>query len=434
MRENNHSLHHTEFYSFSVLPRKFTVESWLFSLYLGVAPVYWLPGVSPAVVGLLKATLVGAGVGMLVSRMATTGLIFFPRGLMGPVGFITLLLLSIPGLVQAREPFVAIKSVVDIGFSAIFLWCFYNLARQGSTIRMIFVRSLTIITLFAATTVVSILTGLPDWHVPSEMDPSASFTDAGFSSGRSAWSDSLALYLPSTLLLLTAKTSQKFVRPRVFFILMAGIILVSQIASGGRAGMLVSLFTIVAFMLVRSVRQMMRVFIAVGVLGAVTLVPLEFWISHLRLDRLSSSELSLTNLNAFSANRMKNYSLAVESIREQPFSGYGMGQVLMATDLGEVLEVHNLWLRLAVESGIFLPLFFLAMICAALCKLWQPTLRTPKNRDDRIVVFVLGLILLGGIAVSLFEPRAIIGTFQKTAVWWAAMGTLLGTYSRVRSH
>lgn len=414
------------------MPRKFTVESWLFSLYLGVAPVYWLPGVSPAVVGLLKATLVGAGVGMLFSRMATTGLVLLPRGLMGPVGFVTLILLSLPGLVQAREPFVAIKFVVDIGFCVIFLWCFYNLARQGGgMIRMIFVQSLTSITLFAATTVVSFLTGLPDWHVPAEMDPSASFTDAGFGSGRTGWSNSLALYLPGTLFLLTAKTSQKFVRPRVFLILMVGIILVSQIASGGRTGMLVSLFTIVAFMFVSLVRRMVGVFVAVGVLGVVTLVPLEFWITHLRLDRFSSVESFLPNLNTFSANRIKTYIMAVELIREQPLRGYGMGQILMVTDLGEVLEIHNLWLKWATESGIFLPLFFLAMVCSVLCKSWQfLVLRTPKSTNDRIVVFTLALIVLAGIAVSLAEPRTPIGTFHNTAVWWAAIGILLGTYSR----
>ena len=409
------------------MPRKFTAESWFFSLYLGVAPVFWLPGVSPSVVGLLKATLVVAAVGVLFFRMATTGLVLLPRGLMGPAGFVMLLLLSVPGLVQAREPFVAIKFVVDIGICATFLWCFYNLARQGGTIRMIFVRSLTIITLFAAITVVSLLTGLPDWDVPSEMHHSLSFTDVGFSSGTTGWSLSLALYLPSTLLLFPAKTSQKFGWPLVFFILV-GIILVSQSASGGRSGMLVSLFTIVAFMFVIS-RWMVGV-LAVGVLGAVTLVPLDLWINHLRLEHLLSSELSLTNLDVFSSYRIKTDIVAVEMIGERMFSGYGMGQVRLPAGPISVIEVHNLWLRWAAESGIFLPLFFFAMICSALCKLWRLTLSTPKSRDDRILAFVLGLILLGGIVISLFEPRALIGAFQYTAVWWAAMGTLLGTYSR----
>ena len=409
------------------MPRKFTAESWLFSLYLGVAPVFWLPGVSPSVVGLLKATLVVVAVGVLFSRMATTGLVLLPRGLMGPVGFVMLLLLSLPGLVQAREPFVVIKFVVDIGICVVFLWCFYNLARQGGTTRMLLVRSLTIITLFAAITVVSLLTGLPDWHIPSEMNSSASFTEVGFNGRQTGWSLSLALYLPSTLLLLTAKTSQKFVRPLVF-ILMVGIILVSQIASGGRAGMLVSLFTIVACILVIS-RWMVGV-LAVGVLGAVTWVHLEFWIIHLRLEHLLSLELSLTNLNAFSTDRIKTDIMAVELIGKRMFSGYGMGQILLSTTPGDVIEVHNLWFRWAVESGIFLPLFFFAMLCSALYKLWWLTLSTPKSRDDRIVAFVLGLILLGGIVLSLFEPRVLIGAFQNTAVWWAAMGILLGTYSR----
>lgn len=413
--------------------RKFDIESWLLSLYLGVSPVYWLPAVSPAVVNSLKAALVVVAVCLLFSRLATTGLILFPSGLMGPVGFVTLLFLSIPGFVQAREPFVAIKFVVDVGICAVFTWCFYSLARQGSNIRVILVRSLTIITVLAVIMVVSILIGLRDWHIPSELDPSASFADAGFGSGRSAWSGALAVYLPNALLLLTTRTSQKFVHPRVLFILVVGILLGSQIVSGGRAGILVSLFVIVAFTFISSVR-MVGAFVAVGVFVAATLVPLEFWVTHFRLDRISSPEMSLINLNTLSTNRVNTYIMAVELIRERPFRGYGMGQVWMATDLGEVLAIHNLWFRLAVESGVFLPLFFLAMVCSALCKLWQLlALRIPKDTDDRIVAFALGLVLLAGIALSLVEPRTLMGTFQKTAVWWATVGILLGTYAKQKA-
>jgi len=414
--------------------RKFDVESWLLSLYLGVSPVYWLPAVSPAVVNSLKAALVVVAVWLLFSRLATTGLILFPSGLMGPVAFVTLLFLSIPGFVQASDPFVAIKFVVDVGIYAVFTWCFYSVARQGYNIRVLLVRSLTIITVLTAVVLVSIPIGLSDWPIPSELDPFASFADAGFGSGRSGWSGALAVYLPNALLLLTTRTRQKFVHPHVLFMLVVGILLGSQIVSGGRTGILVSLFMIVAFTFISSVRWMVGAFVAVGVFVAAALVPLEFWVTHFRLDRISSPEMSLTNLNTLSTNRVNNYIMAVELIRERPFRGYGMGQVWMATDLGEVLEIHNLWLRLAVESGIFLPLFFLAMVCSALCKSWQLlALRTPKETEDRIVAFALGLVLLAGIALSLVEPRTLMGTFQKTAVWWAAVGILLGTYAKQKA-
>ena len=414
------------------MPRKFTVESWLLSLYLGVAFVYWLPDVNPAVVWLLKAVLVGSAILGLFSRIAMTGLILLPRGLMGPVGFVTLLLLSIPGLVQAREPFLAIKFVVDVGICAVFLWGFYNMARQGSDIKVVLVRALIMISLVATLMVLSLLTGLTNWNVPSELDPfMPSFTEAGFSSSGGAWSEGIAIYLPITILLLIPRKSQNFVHQHVLFILVVGILIGSQLASGGRTGILVSLFTIIAFTLISSIRWMV-VFGLVGVLGTATLFSLEFWVTHLRLEPILSLELSLTNLNILSTNRIKTYIMAIELLREQPIRGYGMGQILISTGLdGEVVEIHNLWLRWAVECGIFLPLFFLAMVCSVLRQAWQLIgFGILKGTTDRIVAFLLGLILLAGLALSLFSPRALIGAFQSTAVWWAAVGALLGIYHR----
>lgn len=43
---------------------------------------------------------------------------------------------------------------------------------------------------------------------------------------------------------------------------------------------------------------------------------------------------------------------------------------------------------------------------------------------------LLMIALLGGLVITLYEPRMLLGSFQKTASWWAAAGILLAMRAR----
>ena len=184
---------------------------------------------------------------------------------------------------------------MDIAFGALFLWCFFNLRWQDVDLLLIFRRSVVIISLFAALTVVNKLTGLPDWHAPADL---AGFYQplirTGFGVGSTGWSNGLALYLPVALFLFMKGSGRGSLFRRVIGLVMVGCLFGSQFASGGRAGLLASLLTILAFIYF-SLPRWLKVSTILGLLLATAVSSLlvtttielpETWNTHLKLHRL----------------------------------------------------------------------------------------------------------------------------------------------------
>ena len=80
---------------------------WLLSVYLGTAPIYWLPGVSLQAVAAAKALLASLAVLAVLVEAIFRNQLRLPTGLLGPPGLLILVLLSTPGILQAETPFQA---------------------------------------------------------------------------------------------------------------------------------------------------------------------------------------------------------------------------------------------------------------------------------------------------------------------------------------
>ena len=413
--------------------RKFDAKTWLLSLYLGTAPVYWLPNMSASAVDMGKISLFVVAIGMVFFPVIATGKIHLPKGLWGPMGFWALIVLSTAGLLQAKDTSSLVGFVVDIVTGALFLWCFFNLRRQGVDFLLIFRRSVVIISLFAALTVANKLTGLPDWHAPEDLhEAHQSLFRTGFGGGSTGWSNGLALYLPVALFLFTKRTGRGSFLRRILGLVMVCCLFGSQLASGGRAGLLASLLAIVTFIILYLPRWP-KVSAIVGLLLTTTIASLllttaielpETWNRHLKLNRLPDKIESISDLEQFSSGRINASITAFERFKERPFLGHGNKQILMEY-INRQIEIHNLWLKWAVESGIFAPLFFLVMVVVLLLEARRLVAAHSKNMADRDAALAFGLIILSGIVVSQFEPNTLIGSFQNSAIWWAAVGSLL---------
>ena len=116
-------------------------KSWLLSLYLGLAPVYHLIG--DKYLHLFKAVLAVAAVAVVLIPPLLSGKLRLPARALGPPGFLALILLSAPGVVQAPAVFLNVMFVMDIGYAAGLMWCFFYLARQGENIPVILTRALS---------------------------------------------------------------------------------------------------------------------------------------------------------------------------------------------------------------------------------------------------------------------------------------------------
>ena len=409
------------------MPNQSRVRSWLLSLYLGGAPVYWLPGVNPDFLRSVKIGIFVLAVGSVFLHGRTVrGVV--PRGLLGPLGFIALVLCSLPGLVQAVDLTSMVESVMDIGFGAVFLWCFFNTQWRGDIDPgLVLGRSLVVISIFAALTVANFLTGLPHWQSPYGYG----LVEAGFGNKRTGWSNGLALYLPSVLFLLGDKPVGNSTIRQLFCLTIVICVISSQFLAGGRAGILMSLLTISVLMYLRPRFGLLT--ISVSLLIMLVAMP-ENWHVHLRLDGFAGGIQSLHDLDLISAQRIGGYMMAIELLKDRLWSGYGIGQVIYETSYGQLTEIHNLWLKWMVYCGVVVPMLFLAMVVRVLCIACRNLRHAARRKDlsDAVGPF---LILFLGALLSLVEPNVLVGAFQNSALWWAAAGTVMSqAFNRTWQH
>lgn len=143
-------------------------------------------------------------------------------------------------------------------------------------------------------------------------------------------------------------------------------ILSSQLISGGRAGILAGVFSllIIAWLLLpRKVgATLIIVLVSSGVLFS------DFAYDHLRFDRLDSA--SYDALNDFSADRLRAFSISLELFMEKPL-GYGFesGKVVTTNRFGYDRDIHNTWLRLLIDGGIFIVLSYF-LVVGSIIKRW----------------------------------------------------------------
>ena len=461
------------------------IATWLLGAYLGVAVAYWLPVLGRAPLGVLKMAAWGAAVGLVLAPAVLERRFRVPRGLLGPWGFAGVLLLSLPGLLRGRETGDLFRFLIDIGAGATFLWCFFDLARRGVDLKPIFRRAALIVCALGGVALLWAASLIPDWSVPCNRLWSFDIRN-GFGVRSTGWAIGLGLYLPA-LVFLTDRAPPRGWPPwtvPVGVAAAAGLLVGSQFASAGRAGLLMSGLTVLAFLVMRSSRRVGILILAGGVLFAFAVLDRTCF-RHLSLPAptpsvarapaspaddeaaseaetaeaeaetgtdawwvpkivrapapqvevvkyaraLESARATGNTLNFVSGHRVRHFNIAFERIAQRPLLGHGWRQVQLRGYRGRIVEVHNLWLRWAVYTGLLAPLGFALLtlaVLAAAFRLWRRTRRTGEGDTAR----VLGLILVLGLIASMFEGSVILGSFQLTALWWAAAGAAVGLEAR----
>ena len=443
-------------------------NTWLLSLYLGLAPVYHLIG--DKYLPLFKAALAVAAVAVVLIPPLLSGKLRLPAWALGPPGFLALILLSAPGVVQAPEVFLNVMFVMDIGYAAGLMWCFFWLARQGENISVILTRALVIILPLAAFALVSALAKIPNWTNPCDQLWRPEYS-IGFGSSPTQWSISLILLLPCIGLLMGEATNWRLEQEHRAMLgaALASILFVSQFMTGGRTGFLISAVLIAILAFPRQSRWLAYSGILTGIVigGIIVSSQNPACSSHVGLDRLlalvdperlrptetdrpkpaavdrpkpaavdrprpSVLPRFLANLDTLGTTRFKGYKIGLGRIAERPFLGYGFKQVLLRGHRKPEIEIHNLWIKWTTYCGVLAPIWFTIMAGLILLTAFRLVANRDDTSENRFVAAMLGLVVISGLTAAMLEPNALIGSFQYTAIWWAASGALVGIYAKER--
>lgn len=393
-------------------------------MYLGLSPVYWLPFITTQNLYYLKLFLViSAVVFSWVSAMVRQA-IRFPSGMLGPVGFMVLILSASFAFIQS-EPSLLVRRLLDFSLGFIMMWTIYVYAADEVRTLNIFIMASVIIGGLAALTVTSHYLGIPSWHAPV-LYRSVPLDISGFGSLRTGWSNGLVFFIPYLCVLAYGVLNKSNFR-RLIGISVIFFIVGSQAVVGGRAGLLASLLAIgwLAYKFLPKI-----IFISlVGVSVSLAIVYAGLFYEHLRLDRLDAGGSMISTLDHFSAGRITSYFFAFNEIMHHPIMGRGFGNAGIGGH-----EIHNLWLRMAVEGGVFLPLAFFYFVV----RLLRFSARNIKRKALSIngqfseeimrnykISVIYSVVIYSGILISMFEPNVLLGSFQNSAIWWATAGALL---------
>ena len=410
---------------------------WLLTAYLGTAPVYWLPGLPIGSMQVIKLALIAGACGVIWYEAVQRGHRLFPPGLAGLTGFYLVLLTSFTGVMRSVSIGEAISVLENLGQSFLFLWTLYIFYTRGGNVVRVFRRAAVMIVLLSIPPITNWFTGIPGWsHGESPL------WSTGFTDKRSGWTQGLAFYLPVVVAIPFFGSKRK---TTTYLLTLTGmaILLIGQFVTGGRSGLLSS-FVVLALVSILLLPRTIS-FALFAVLLGTGFYFADLAYDHLRFDHLTS--WSYESVNRFSSYRLEDYVAAYELFWSKPLGhGFGGSEQIVMQEFQQSTELHNVWIRLLADGGIFLLLSSISVTTYLFVKALRgirPRLLKrireglpvqDSTKRKQLLLVVCSSVLLAGVTISMVTPRTPIGVFQISAMWWGSAGVIVGitTLNRAR--
>lgn len=378
-------------------------------MYLGLGPVFWLGPIEYNYFKILKTVIFI----ILLSLLILDGI--SKRNLSHNKTFVSFVILlffsSIFGFLQS-----SIKGIIStsISYSLIFFvtWIFFIYFKQKRfyEIMEILLKATKLISYLCAFIVVNHFIKIVDWKYITELTASYSsivkLADTGFSTGRTAWSNGLALYF---IVAIYAFLKMK----RKEFLYYGAFILTAQILSGGRGGLLISIFIIVMYM-ASTINLKWGIVIVISLITLVS-INKDYLKKRFRFDKLEKSGDDA--LNKFTAGRLGHFSFAIENIGEDFNYFKGNGFLKEENKINKKTDIHFLWLKKMLEGGVILLTVYVLFVV-----LYFIRIINLYRKDSNYVLFLH--VFIGGLITTLFEPNAIFGSLQSSLIWWASIAAV----------
>lgn len=370
----------------------------LLPIYVALGPVYWFIGLQPGVFNLLKYAIAAAVI--FTPLIISSHMFYLKVGVLknsGAALILGIIFLSMPSVLvhQSTEGLAVIsRYFILLGLLLGFYWALsYQFIYQHLATTMALV-----LTVICSITIADFLLGVTLYSY----DGSMRLHKVGFSTTRTGWSSGLAccaLFMTWQFII----TKHKI---RYLYMLAFAAIVFSQLASGGRGGLLASLVGATCLFLYYGKWH----YVAIALLVAVIFVSFnqEMLTTHLRFNRLGDGG------GDFTSGRADHYLLALEVINNplDLFLGLGPHGYKAYFAVQSISnEIHNVWMRLLVEYGLFLPLFILAYVGYTIINFYFLN-RRKKHSIGALFILIFGLI------PTMVEPNAIVFSYQNYLIWW----------------
>jgi len=378
-------------------------------LFVGLGPIFWLGPIKTEYFMIIKYSIFGL---LLILMFLDQALKKEFKHNITFVTFIVLLVItSIPGLVQSNFSAVIFtyRSFILI---LLVSWVFYTYfkEKEHDEILEIFFKATKIIGYLSIFIVLNHFFNFVDWKHISEVTESyarlVKLADTGFSTGRTVWSHSLALYFAVAIY-------ATFHHKKKEFLLFAVAIFITQVLSGGRGGLVISILILSTY-IISKINLKWALIILTALIIAISLNQ-EYLKKRFRLDRLEKKDQNA--FNKFTAGRLKQVYFAFDKLSEEYnfIKGNGFGEI--DNKIGKETDIHVVWLKKLVEGGILYLSIFIVFVILFFIRIINLV-----RKDKSNILFLH--IFLGGMITTLFEPNAIFGSIQSYFIWWAGLAAV----------
>lgn len=364
-----------------------------FALFLGLGPVYWIPGIALNFMAVLKLGFYLAAILLPFLHFKMSPRFRFPGGARVFFCLILFFTLSIPGVLQGKyeDSLYRLQNNLQI-FSLVAL---AGIMYYRNTLQIAVERAVDIFAVFCCLSFLFMFL-IPAY--PNPLNQELSLIHSGLGGSRTSWSPAIALYLPW----LYVRTAGIGPFAWVSIVGMIG----NQVMVAGRTGLVA---TVIPFFVYGLSRRSYKSIVATIF---ILLCAYIFAINNLELLRLNAGGLgSSQDLSELSSGRTDQYALGFDSIKKGPIAGVGVGQVTFGESN---MLIHNVILRFAAEFGIPTALSIIVLFSIALYRGWRGV-----ARKDMFVTAAF-LTVLSGIVGSFFEPFAMFGSFYNAGLWWVS--------------
>ncbi|EHA14327.1 O-antigen ligase [Halomonas sp. HAL1] len=362
----------------------------LYALLLSLGPVYWLPGVSPALLLILKSFLFVVLITISVSALVVKKRFLFCGGKPVFIIFSFFCLASIPAIIFGEFS----QSVYHVQNSLqIFLFvAATSVLIEYGRVLVVARRAVFLFFLFSSLSIVMMLL-FPDY--PNPLNQQLSVANTGLGGSRTGWSPAVALFMPWAYSL---GYSSLFMSVLQVFVFAS-----NQIITVGRTGILASL---VPLFVLGALSKRIKVFLAVSFSLVILIIYAVYNLDDLRLNQGGFD--SLESVNELSTGRVDDYVVAGKIIMQSPLTGQGFNLLVNA---GEGAYPHNVFILLTAQGGILLGGSAFILVCLGLLS----GLRKFRSSPIKQASF---LTLLAGFVVAMLEPKFIFGNFNNSVFWW----------------
>ncbi len=417
-------------------------------IYFSISPIYWFPLINFSLIQSSKEYLFFLSVFLSLLIILNNKMFHIPSKNRGAI-FILIFTISLLPAISNTNPFSfhvfhdqnlkpneminKFQSLMQFLPSFVVLLIFYNLNHKYSNVIYICIISSLLFSIFIILHGLSFIFSELNFLNPFEHTEKIFLKETGFGSYKSNWSNAIAVMFPLIIL-----SYYKLFNTKIIFWTFVTIIFFIQILSGGRAGILSSTFIIIFFLFFfTNIRNVL--------LSLLLVIILTYFFKDYLYTVMKIKDIESQDYGNFQGFRLEQFIISLKIIYNNQIAGFGFEKnfdqmynyfkniynfkvIIPDYELSTIKKVHNEFLRLYLEAGLFVVICLLLFLWNLFYKSFKLVLYSNSRKDEN---FTIMLVVFSIVITSLFGYYTFFGAFNNEPIFWATAGILLSNFDKL---